>query len=372
MDARKNVRKNVRKTAFAVILALVGGQWVFAGAESDEVDAHGDADDVARLVHARRLVDERQALDDALRLVIEAAQKFAATHRSAQSRQDAEALRKALELLRHGEMAEMMARRATAWKKRLHRQENGAHLGVMIQDANNDDGVMVARILPDGGAAAAGISDNDVIIEINGESLRGNESPSKALQAELREVSPGDTVRLVVLRDGEPLPFEVVTTHSPAHSVEEHVLTLGPWINHWRPRHWRMDKPPHRPSLALVNIGQDLGEYFNVDAGVLVLNTPAGSELKPGDILQRIGGADVASVADARRLLASAGETVEAQVLRKKRKMTVAVRAEEAMTPSAMQFQGLFEDARPVTATPTEKVVPAAPHADAETETNGD
>lgn len=62
---------------------------------------------------------------------------------------------------------------------------------------------------------------------------------------------------------------------------------------------------------------------------MLVLDTPARSQLKPGDILRRVDGADVASAMDARRLLAAIDGEAEAEVLRRKRKVKITVKPAE-------------------------------------------
>lgn len=204
---------------------------------------------------------------------------------------------------------------------------DAARLGVMIKEADEADGVLVVGLVPDSGADEAGVRSNDVIVEVNGESLRASDSPAEALRAALRDVDPGDEVRLVVLRDGRTMPIDVVTTSLPAYSFwAPYAKALGhehspPWV--WR---WTTSDTDEHPPLHLLDIGQDLGGYFGVESGVLVLDTPARSQLKPGDILRRVDGADVASAMDARRLLAAIDGEAEAEVLRKKRKVKVTVK----------------------------------------------
>lgn len=205
-----------------------------------------------------------------------------------------------------------------------------AFLGVLIA-GQDEDGIVVAGVSPDGGAEGAGIKADDIIIEINGESLRGHDRPLKTLYAELEEATPGDSVQVVVVRDGETVPFEVVTSVSEPH------VAIRSFSHHWTDddddHAFRFLHAPdvfmdgRRDGLRLVDIGEDLGDYFGVDAGVLVLNTSAGSELKPGDIVKRIDGADVASSREAHRLLGRRDAEVQVEVRRKNRKTTVTVPA---------------------------------------------
>ena len=73
--------------------------------------------------------------------------------------------------------------------------------------------------------------------------------------------------------------------------------------------------------------------YFGVDGGVLVLTTPAGNELKPDDMLRRIDGADIASAAEAYRLLWRIAEDAEVEVRRKNRTLKVTMPAVERSGP---------------------------------------
>lgn len=249
---------------------------------------------------------------------------------------------------------EMMESSVVAWAEaidRLRTERDGgsrAFLGVLV-GGQSEDGLEVAGVTPDGGAEDAGLRADDVIVEINGKRLTGRRWPLRTLNRELEKVSPGDPVTVVISRDGDSESFEVVTTSYDARTgidrrialadalgtvwgghvgpviVDDHIGVGGPNL---RPGRFLFDTPD---GLRLVDIGADLGDYFGVDGGVLVLNTPAGSELKPGDILRRINGADVASAAEAYRLLwrrpAAGGgaEDAEIEVRRRNRTLKVAM-----------------------------------------------
>ena len=85
------------------------------------------------------------------------------------------------------------------------------------------------------------------------------------------------------------------------------------------------------PELELVDIGEDLGKYFGVDSGVLVLDTPPGSNLKPGDILRRVDDADIRNAEEAHRLLADLDEDGTAAIRRENRSRNVKVEPVEGM-----------------------------------------
>lgn len=176
-----------------------------------------------------------------------------------------------------------------------------------------------------------------MIVAVNGETLRGERRPLRRLQRVLGEVEPGTSVALVVVRDGEELDFDVATTPAVSAKWLDRLLAHewldrdgGQWAWEGRGR-WFGER--RHPGLELVDIGEDLGAYFGVDAGVLVLDTPAASELRPGDIVRRIAGAAVSSAEDAYELLRMLEAEAEGEVRRKNRKVTVTLAPAEAARP---------------------------------------
>lgn len=213
---------------------------------------------------------------------------------------------------------------AGAWKTRLReRPADRAFLGVLIA-GQDEHGIRVGGLSPGGGAEEAGLMAEDVIVAINGESLLGDRRPVRRLQRALGEAAPGAIVALAVTRDGKELEFDVVTT--PSVSVR--------WLDDLFDHEWMAEMADMRAwarprrslrgdGLEFVDIGEDLGAYFGVDAGVLVLDTPADSPLKPGDIVRRIAGAAVSSAEDAYRLRRRLEDEADVEVRRKNRNVTV-------------------------------------------------
>ena len=239
------------------------------------------------------------------------------------------------------QLQEASRRLAEASRQRLTWSgKNRAFLGVLIGE-QSADGIAVAGVTPAGGAETAGIETDDVIVAINGESLTGQDRPLDVLHAVLDDVSPGGGVELTVHRDGNTETYDVNTTPSVIHIEGQAPALLRRLERAWEGRGPVAPAAPVAPArwwsgltgyaggtrqLHLVDIGEDLGGYFGVDGGVLVLNSPGKSELKPGDILRRIDGADVGSADEAYRLLAAAsGDDAELEVRRKNRKLDVTV-----------------------------------------------
>ncbi|MXY52489.1 MAG: PDZ domain-containing protein [Gammaproteobacteria bacterium] len=204
-----------------------------------------------------------------------------------------------------------------------------AMLGVVIRD--HDDGVHVAAVTPDSGAEAAGILADDVIVAINGKVLATEADPGRSLRQAMEDVEAGETVAIAFVRDGEEHDVDVVATARahPARSMRWRMA--GPMdpkaIHFFGGPGCHIQRRVHRahPELELVDIGEDLGKYFGVDSGVLVLDTPPGSNLKPGDILRRIDDADIRNADEAYRLLADHDEDGTASIRRENRTRNVKV-----------------------------------------------
>ncbi len=217
--------------------------------------------------------------------------------------------------------------------------QDDAMLGVVIRDA--DEGVYVAGVTPDSGAEAAGIRVDDIIVAINGMALAAEPHPGKTLREAMTEVEPGEAVAIAFLRDGEERDVEVTATARPhpAKSIRWRMgRPSGPdafWAFRGAPHHRRGPFHQEEPELELVDIGEDLGKYFGVDAGVLVLDTPPGSNLRPGDILRRIDDADIRNAEEAYRLLADLDEDGTASIRRESRSRNVKV---EPMEMQASHF----------------------------------
>ena len=197
-------------------------------------------------------------------------------------------------------------------------------LGILIarEDA---EGIRVASVTPGGGAEEAGIQANDLIVRANDADLTGSSSPIIVLHKTLDDVEAGGTVKVEVLRDGEPLNVDVVPQRGamgrmfrlePGNSIE-HVVDIWPGRNERRRE--------KAFGFKLVDVGESLGAYFGVDGGVLVLTADDDGELLPGDVLQRVGDDDVTDADAAYLALAEAEESTRVVVRRNGKRKTLAV-----------------------------------------------
>jgi S1-C subfamily serine protease len=81
-------------------------------------------------------------------------------------------------------------------------------------DLGVTDGAHVSRVTEGSPAADAGIQEGDVIVEIDGEPI----SDSADVQTAVRSRRPGDTVRVVVDRDGERVAVDATLVERPNDS----------------------------------------------------------------------------------------------------------------------------------------------------------
>lgn len=217
--------------------------------------------------------------------------------------------------------------------------QSRARLGVVLgeaQQVGNRTGVAVSQVMDGGPAARAGIRQGDVLLTLAGQPL--GEEPGRRVVALMGNVEPGDTVPVLLSRDGRDLTVQVVTDRASPMTVrfgERGIPGVlrpgfdpGPVIvEALGERGLHVVGPLRRHGLEMVAINPELGRYFGVTEGVLVANIAAESTLalRPGDVLVAIGGRSVRDAAHARSILASyrADEEVEMQVVRDRRTITV-------------------------------------------------
>jgi S1-C subfamily serine protease len=208
-------------------------------------------------------------------------------------------------------------------------QASRAHLGVMLggsEEVGGRTGVAVERAIPGSPAERAGIRAGDILLSVNGEAL--GQDPGRGLTRLMEDVAPGDTVTIVLSRDGSDRTVQVVTDRSRA-MVLRPGTDLGPMVA----ERFRDLRPalsfmaPGRHGLELVAMNPGLGRYFGTEEGVLVTNVPPESTigLQPGDVILSIDGRAVRDPAHARGILASyrGDEGAEIRVMRDRRAVTV-------------------------------------------------
>jgi serine protease Do len=175
-------------------------------------------------------------------------------------------------------------------------------LGVMIQDVTpdlaesfnlpDDQGALIANLVPNGPADKAGVKRGDVILRID-QSLIKESIDLPRLTA---EYLPGTTSHLTLNRDGQEITLPVVLEDFP----EADQLSLTDDTT-----------STTRLGMAIQDLTPEIARQFGLaedDTGVIILTVRPGSpadiaQIKPGDILSEINRTEIRTVADYRQAL---------------------------------------------------------------------
>jgi S1-C subfamily serine protease len=228
-------------------------------------------------------------------------------------------------------------------------------LGVQLGNGEGrPDGVEIVWVEPGGPAEQAGLRPGDLLLQIDGRSLAGEESALRRVRDVLREAQPGDAAS-VMYRRGDATQQATVTLESapprgrlfrfgigdgPRHVIrvpELHgmeSLMAGPWSD-----------------LELVRVSEDLGRYFDTDSGLLVVRAPENNllQLTAGDVILNIGGREPQSPTHAVRILRSygPGETIAIEIMRERRRQTIEAVIPEPRRQTWIDHSGGRSHARP-------------------------
>ncbi len=252
-----------------------------------------------------------------------------------------------------------------------------ALLGVAIVQRGEKDGAHVGNVSPGGAAAEAGIKEGDIITSIGGDDLTRDSNPGNALVEKMRQQDPDKKVAVTVLRDGKKLNLEVTPRSPPpmtfdarrfpggpggpggfgmaggpggpggpgglAPGVRRFALERGPGIpggpgmagpmlQRQQIELRRFDELGTRfRGMEFATLSEQLGSYFGVKTGVLVVRAGANSpfKLKDGDVILAIDGREATSAQHAGRILRSyrAGEKLTLKVQRDRKAQSIEVTA---------------------------------------------
>ena len=181
------------------------------------------------------------------------------------------------------EVARLSAQAAGPVVSRLRIIARPAVLGINISDAG--EGVRVDGVTPGGPADDSGLATGDIIVAMDGAEL-GGDSAAQVLIGQMENVSPGDTVLLTIVRDGDEEEIEVIAGSSSAvfgpffgrdddsgdrrfdiGELFERRGEVGDRLLSFR-RRWG--------DMELVELTPELGAYFGTETGILVVRAPSG------------------------------------------------------------------------------------------------
>ncbi|MFQ5925808.1 MAG: PDZ domain-containing protein [Terriglobia bacterium] len=211
----------------------------------------------------------------------------------------------------------------------------GAWLGVRLADVTPEKmaelklraqyGAIVAEVEEDSPAAKAGLQENDVILEYQGERVES----AATLARLVRETPAGRTVQLRVSRDGraQTLTATVERRHYARADVRIPRIRI-PEID------VRIFRSRPRLGISANELTPQLADYFGVKQGkgVLVREVDPGSAaekagLKAGDVIVRVDDGTIEDVGDLRRTLRRKRESKEVTltIVRDRREQTLKV-----------------------------------------------
>ncbi len=212
-----------------------------------------------------------------------------------------------------------------------------AMLGVLLDEDGDERGLPLSGITPGSGAEQAGLRAGDVLTRIGDVTLTGGRvNPMWALSKKMKTLKPGDVIEVDYRRKNETGTVTVTTQGQAVNAGQNLKLKLSE-LNKEMVRIARAPLPPQAPrppelAGALVDVKPPLADYFAVDSGVLVLEVPKQSELRPGDIILSLADQAIGQAWEAEKLLRKeerAGRaSVSGEVMRKgkKRKLEVPTR----------------------------------------------
>jgi serine protease Do len=231
---------------------------------------------------------------------------------------------------------------------------DGSWLGVQTSEVTQqkakdlklpaERGAIVGKVLPESPAAKAGLKQNDVITEINGQRIEG----TAQFRRMIHEIPAGRAVQLTVWRDGRSQTIsatlgksegrretgmingpDTFAFHMPNIPAMPEVAGLGDLNN------FALMVPGHtRLGVNAEDLQGDFGSYFGAPDGEGVLvrevfpDSPAAKAgLKAGDVITSVGGERVRTTSELRDKLRAGkdAKSFSLGVLRNKSSLTLSV-----------------------------------------------
>jgi len=198
-------------------------------------------------------------------------------------------------------------------------------------------GVLLRKIVPDSPAAKAGLKENDVVTEINGQRIEGTEQ----FRRMIREMPSGRSAQFTVWRDGRSQTVSVTLGKSEPH-LDTSMVSPGAFAIHvpdmpqlnelMQSGPWFAGRP--RLGIDAEDLEGDFGNFFGAPEGEGVLvrgvfsDSPAAKAgVKVGDVITSVDGDRIHSVGELReKLVEKRGEkSVKLGLIRNKSPLSLSV-----------------------------------------------
>ncbi len=201
-------------------------------------------------------------------------------------------------------------------------------LGVGIQEVTRDlaesfgldkpAGALVAQVMPDSPALAAGFEAGDVILKFNGREI----GLSSELPAQVGRVAPGEKAKVEIFRAGKHKVLTVEIGELPSQEV------LASSANPPEP------KATKSLGLNVRDLDSQLSERLGVSSGVFVEQVSSGpaanAGIRQGDVITSLAGSEIDSVETLSSVVADlpSNKPVPVRVLRAGNPVFMAIRVE--------------------------------------------
>lgn len=222
-------------------------------------------------------------------------------------------------------------------------------LGVGVSEVNADKvkelklpaerGVVLGKVVPESPASKAGLKENDVVVEVNGQRVEGTEQ----FRRMIREIPSGRTAQLTVWRDGRSQTVNVTVGKTETRHTQA-MIAPGTFAFHMpdMPQlNGLMDIAPGMPGMGRTRLGidaedleGDFGKYFGAPEGEGVLvrgvfeDMPAAKAgLKVGDVITSVDGDRIRSIGELREKLVEkkSEKSIKLGVVRNKAPLTLSI-----------------------------------------------
>ncbi len=256
----------------------------------------------------------------------------------------------------------------------LHSSSQG-YLGVLVGDVDNDSanklklkdvhGAMITLIDHDAPAAQVGLRVNDVLLEVNGQTVESAEAFGRMM----RDIPPGRKVTILISRDGATQTVTVqLADHKKLDTDIWNKLNSGGDISSPVEGNAILGTGSggdtslpggfHIPFVgnstlkvgALVEpLTAQMADYLGVQNGLMVKQVAHKSEaaaagMKAFDVILKVGPETITTVSDwDRSMRANQGKAVQITILREKRLQTLTLQV-DSKKKSELDFDEIFSD----------------------------
>jgi S1-C subfamily serine protease len=248
-------------------------------------------------------------------------------------------------------------------------QNSQGYLGIVCADVTNDRastlklkqaaGAEVLNVDRDAPAGKAGLRPHDVILQMNGQNIAGEEM----LRRMLRETPAGRTVTLLISRDGQQQTMSVQLANRalleqdawsqpmiiPAPEDDDTYVLEGPSGHSFGSGFFGvLSLGSPSVGVELDPLGSQLADYFGVKDGLGLLvkrvadDSPAShAGLKAGDVITKANGQKMATLDEWMKMLhASRGKAIPLTLIRNRKEQTLVLQTETRKKHSQLMVPG--------------------------------